>query len=104
MGNVRPLTWQIVLFVAMVIAAVVVGILFFLSLKNNPIPSTYPITEDNLTSAFNKGIIMSLAQLMQSTDKCQVASVQYFNITRRLVDIDCVAALLRQQNITLKGG
>jgi len=100
MDEVKPMTWHIILFLFLVVIAVIVGILFFLSLKNND----NLIIIDNTQSSFNDGIIMSMTQLIKSTDQCQVAAIKYFNITRRLVDIDCVRALLQQQNITLGRG
>lgn len=67
-------------------------------------PTPTPTSTISNDTAFNDGIVMSMIQLLESTNQCKIASIKYFNITRRLVDVDCVKALLEQQNITLQGG
>lgn len=72
-----------------------IGIIIFIILVISFITPSCPIPD----KSFNDGIVMSMLQVLKSTDECNVASIKYFNITRQLVDVDCVRELL-QQNIT----
>jgi len=53
------------------------------------------------TDIFNQGIRISIMQMIKATDNCGVASINYLNNTRQLVDINCVRQILRERNITL---
>jgi len=54
----------------------------------------------NTTQIFNQGIVASVAELVKTTNDCQIVLVQYQNTSRQLVDVQCVRDLLKAQNIT----
>jgi hypothetical protein len=58
----------------------------------------------NMTKAYNDGIGTTIVQLIKSTNNCSVASINMYNNTRQVVDLECVRELLRSQNISLTQG
>jgi len=91
--------------VAIVLGILLIGVIAG-SILINKTYYTFKTNQTNTTqleyTAFNSGVMASVDRMMQSTDKCQIASVKYNNVSRDIVDVNCVRELLKQQNITLK--
>ena len=92
-------------FTMVMIMAVMIILLIGVSIYLYMYPRTTISTVGNVsndTLIFNAGVVTSIAQLLNITNNCQVASLKYYNFTREIVDLACVRELLREQNITLK--
>ena len=49
-----------------------------------------PNITENITNAFNQGLVTAISQLVRNTDNCNIAVITYGNSTRQMIDIACL--------------